>query len=392
MPSSQEKRNYIDSLLTRLIPAVVIVSTVKTIAGLKTYFQFGLLLVVGKEVVIERRLLSTAFLAIFVALVFFFSEDYTLGQRTGLMVYLKWFQFLAMLVAVRPLARVFLNEDYVRLLLKFTFIYSTFELVLGSVMGTHVFFNKAWGHLIYRANGIVGEPNFSSALLLFFLALAFIHKLHRRYHLLIMFFIFACGSKTSITLALIIFIVAWLPQIRSIVGGASLIVLAAYPLLVEVSFTNLPTQISASINNITSQRYFQHYHYTYEGLNLLRGDGFGGVLKLNYANKSEDLKEVIKKTGGRIIVAEQHSLPVEILFKLGVVPYSLFLILLLAIVYGCVRYSIDSFGFLAVALLNYVFLNGLFDIPVYASIGMLIFMIISKYQNTKVASRGEVSC
>ncbi|MBT5094308.1 MAG: O-antigen ligase family protein [Halobacteriovoraceae bacterium] len=305
-------------LLDRLSRFAIPFSVIKSFLGQKLYLQ-GLAVLAGLYYFASRRKVEKVFFPLFImiGLNFLVAPFYDHLIPT----YIRLFQFLAMLGLCHYFWKVFDFKYLPNLLLSWEIISTVFlfiELLLNRPGGTHWLFTSIW-----RLNLLVGEPNFSSLLLI---VVFLIRTERRQYHFSLwnLGLIFMAGSRTAIAVVLVYLILKAFQKLKntkiwSQAFRISLILLILSPFVMRGMNRFLSDDIKRALIKTTSNRYY--IHQIYIDMSIKNPFGVGYFNGYNQYPKhlvrfDNYLKQDLDILSGTQL-AEQHNAYIQTLSEFG---------------------------------------------------------------------------
>lgn len=344
-------------MLTKFYPYLLSLSVIKRIALKKTYLQFVFLILAIEHYLIKRKnikFLAISFISIFSYMLLSISlrDSFTKEEIS------KWTQLFIMISTIP-----FIYEIFIKNIQKITYIsagLSLIEAILGKVIGYEKFANQIFSITIPRVQGIVGEPNFSA---LFLFTLFVLNKEKSRYWLLP--FILLTGSKTTILLILIFLIVSKAPLlVKNIIRKIAIGGFILYPLISYCAFKYSNNETRAYLTKLTSHRFAIHYIYVSSSFENLFGDGMVTNVNRVHNERPQEVRDFLSSSKLDLVKGEQHSLPIEVLYKLGFLPFLIFGL------YLFVNQKSLALGTTFI-MLNLINLNGMSELSTFLILSMI---------------------
>lgn len=346
-------------MLTKLHPYIINLSVIKRFALNKTYLQFLYLILSIEHYLIKRKNLKLLYIW-FVSIIIFMGISMAERGEFSAPEMLKWIQLFIMVSTIPFIFELF--KKNINIITYLSALLSLVEAIAGKLLGYEKFINVILGMSFPRIQGIVGEPNFSAL----FLFTAYLFNKERSKYLLIPF-IFLTGSKTTIILVIMFTMVSLFPNfIKDAFKKIALAGFVLYPLISYCGFKYSNNETREILTNLTSHRFSIHYIYVTKSFDNLFGDGLKTNVEKVHNERPQEVIDFLKYSKIDLVHGEQHSLPIEILYKFGVIVFTIFCGYLITMRN---RINFESLF----VLLNLINLNGLFEISTFLILSMLFW-------------------
>ncbi len=355
-------------LQKQLILLLPILGVFKRILKFKTYSQVFILAFGGFEAIRSRlKLFPAMYLLIFMVLLNFIplvSEalPYTMGFRLlQLLLMIYFLQF----VAREYSPKTFEYGGYLILTLHLI------QVLAESIGPPSGFLRRIWGINIPRFSGVIGEPNFSAALLLGFAGILYFQK-NKRLAVLMSLGILPTLSRAGFICMVFLFfswtLAKYSKKLGSIFSYTVLVLGILAPIFAYIANKNADSnQLKALIEK--SQRIYLVPGHIDIGLDHpVLGVGYRN--SINYINtKTEYVKSLSRKPP---LKSEQHSLYVQVFSEFGFVGLILFLSFVFYIHYLALLRDPLLSSTWSILLFCFVFMNGLSELVIYLVAGYIL--------------------
>lgn len=252
------------------------------------------------------------------------------------------------------------------LLLSFLFLIYYYAFSENSYGGGRLFF-------IPRTGGVVGEPNFSSFISLC-LGACFLYLGNINYSLLSFFTLVFYQSRASLV-SLIVFVLVFLfyKLFRRKLKYLQMLVfvlLVISPFVISSFYKASSVDTKRRLVKVSTRFYLTNY---YSSLGVKKPLGVGlGLGRMEYVKNGEHFRNDLKTSLGlsKVELNEQHSLFNQILSEFGILRYVFVWVIIFWFVFFYV-YDEIVVNFLIVIFTNLMFLNGINEVLLFISVGIL---------------------